>query len=36
MFNTKAVLIDAFLERLQRTDRVMYGQLEPDYPGIIR
>lgn len=35
MFNTKAVLIDAFVERLQRAYRIMQGQLEPDYLDII-
>ena len=35
MFNSKAILIDAFVERLHRAYRIMYGQLEPDYPGII-
>lgn len=35
MFNPKSIIIDAFVERLQRAYRIMYGQLEPDYPGII-
>lgn len=35
MFNTKVILINAFVERLQQAYRVTYGQLDPDYPGII-
>jgi hypothetical protein len=35
MFNPKVVLINAFVERLQEAYRQTYGQLEPDYPGIL-
>lgn len=35
MFNPKVVLINSFVERLQQAYRITYGQLDPDYPGII-
>lgn len=35
MFNPTALLIDAFVERLQDEYRRMYGVLEPSYPGMI-
>jgi hypothetical protein len=35
MFNPTAVVIEAFVERLQQEYRRMYGVLEPSYPGII-
>jgi hypothetical protein len=35
MFNPKVVLIHTFVERLQQAYRLTYGQLDPDYPGIL-
>jgi len=35
MFNPKVVLIEAFVDRLQQSYRQTYGQLAPDYPGIL-
>jgi len=35
MFNSKSLIIDAFVKQLQESYHIMYGQLEPDYPGII-
>jgi hypothetical protein len=35
MFNATAVLVDAFLERLQAGYRRTYGGFKPDYPEII-
>ena len=35
MFNPKVVLINAFVKRLQDAYRETYGQLDPDYPGIL-
>lgn len=35
MFNPKVVLINAFVERLQQAYHLTYGQLNPDFPGII-
>ena len=35
MFNPKVVLITAFVKRLQEAYRETYGQLDPDYPGIL-
>jgi hypothetical protein len=35
MFNPKVVLINAFVDRLQQAYRRTYGQLDPDYPGIL-
>ena len=35
MFNPKVVLIQAFVDRVQQAYRLTYGQLEPDYPGIL-
>jgi hypothetical protein len=36
MFYPKMVLINAFVERVQAAYRLTYGQLEPDYPGILK
>jgi hypothetical protein len=35
MFNPTEVVIDAFVEELQRTYQRIYGLLEPGYPGVI-
>jgi hypothetical protein len=36
MFNPTALLIDAFVDRLQQSYSRTYGQLEPEYPGVLR
>jgi hypothetical protein len=35
MFNPKVVLINTFVDRLQHSYHQTYGQLDPDYPGIL-
>jgi hypothetical protein len=35
MFNPIQVVIDAFVEQLQKQYEQLYGVLEPGYPGII-
>jgi hypothetical protein len=36
MFNPAELLIDTFVDRLQQSYCRIYGQLEPEYPGILR
>src|SRR5258708_31272085 len=35
MFNPTEVVMEAFVEQLQKQYEQIYGRLEPDYPGII-
>ena len=35
MFNPTQVVIDAFVQQLQKQYEQVYGVLEPNYPGII-